>query len=160
MVMAKGIANGFPVGATITRPEIADAWAIKTISTYGGNPVSMAAAHTTMQVMERENVPQRSHERGKQLKAGLDALFNRYEWIGEVRGLGLMMGMELVKDRISKEPAPNRVKALLEAAKAEGLLLGVGGLHGQTIRIGPSMLITEAEVDEALSRLNRACAAI
>ncbi len=160
MVMAKGIANGFPVGATITRPEIAAAWKSKTISTFGGNAVSMAAADITMEIMQRENVPARSTERGRQLRAGLTELYHRYDWIGEVRGMGLMQGMELVQDRKSKLPAPDRVKALLEAAKTEGLLIGVGGLYGQTIRFGPSMLITEEEVAEALRRLDRACARV
>lgn len=160
MVMAKGIANGFPVGATITRAEIAASWKGKTISTFGGNAVSMAAADATLQVMRREDVPQRSEARGQQLRAGLNALFNKFEWIGEVRGKGLMQGMELVHDRATKTPAPEKVKALLEATKKEGLLVGVGGLDGQTIRIGPSMLITEDEMSEALQRLDRACALV
>ena len=95
MVMAKGIANGFPVGATITRPEIAAGWTAKTISTYGGNPVSMAAAEATLDVMRREDTPARSAERGRQLRAGLEALYAEHPWIGEVRGLGLMQAMEL-----------------------------------------------------------------
>jgi 4-aminobutyrate aminotransferase-like enzyme len=85
-----------------------------------------------------------------ELKAG-------YDWIGDVRGMGLMQALELVQDRSTKEPAPQRAKALLEAAKDEGLLVGIGGLDGQVIRIGPSLLITEAEVAEGLDRLGRAC---
>ena len=157
MVMAKGIANGFPVGATITRPEIAAGWTAKTISTYGGNPVSMAAAEATLDVMRREDTPARSAERGRQLRAGLEALYEQHSWIGEVRGLGLMQAMELVEDRQTKTPAPGKARALLEAAKAEKLLIGLGGLHGHVIRVGPSMLVTEAEVDDALDRLARAC---
>ena len=157
MVMAKGIANGFPVGATITRPEIAAGWTAKTISTYGGNPVSMAAAEATLDVMRREDTPARSAERGRQLRAGLEALYAQHPWIGEVRGMGLMQAMELVEDRQTKTPAPGKARALLEAAKAENLLIGLGGLHGHVIRIGPSMLVTEAEVDDALDRLSRAC---
>jgi 4-aminobutyrate aminotransferase len=157
MVMAKGIANGAPVGATITRPEIAKAWTAKTISTFGGNPISMAAAEATLDVMMQENTPARSAERGRQLRAGLDALYQKYQWIGEVRGMGLMLGIELVEDRVTKKPSPGKIKALVEAAKEEKLLIGAGGLDGQVIRIGPSMLITETEVDEALERLSRAC---
>ena len=157
MVMAKGIANGFPVGATITRPEIAAGWTAKTISTYGGNPVSMAAAEATLDVMRREDTPARSAGRGRQLRAGLEALYAQHPWIGEVRGMGLMQAMELVEDRRTKTPAPGKARALLEAAKAEKLLIGLGGLHGHVIRIGPSMLVTEAEVDDALARLRRAC---
>ena len=157
MVMAKGIANGFPVGATITRPEIAEAWTAKTISTYGGNPVCTAAADATLEVMAREDTPGRSAARGTQLRQGLEELYGAHEWIGEVRGMGLMQALELVADRASKEPSPGKAKALLEAAKEERLLLGVGGLDGNVIRIGPSMLVSDGEVEEALDRLRRAC---
>ncbi len=157
IVMAKGIANGFPVGATITRPEIAAGWTAKTISTYGGNPVAMAAAEATLDVMRREDTPKRSAERGLQLREGLKGLYEEHPWIGEVRGMGLMQAMELVEDRQGKAPAPKRAAALLEAAKAEGLLLGLGGLNGHVVRMGPSMLVTEVEVADALARLGRAC---
>jgi 4-aminobutyrate aminotransferase len=160
MVMAKGIASGFPVGATITRDEIAAAWTARTISTFGANPVSMTAAVATNEVMVREDVPARAAARGAQLRAGLDALQRRYQWIGEARGMGLMQALELVEDRRTKAPAPARAKRLLEAAKAEGLLVGVGGLHDQVIRMGPSLLITADEVDDALGRLERACARV
>ncbi|MPY91406.1 MAG: aminotransferase class III-fold pyridoxal phosphate-dependent enzyme [Luteitalea sp.] len=157
MIMAKGIANGFPVGATMTTDEIAAAWTAKTISTYGGNPIAMAAAGATLEVMVRENAPARSSQRGTQLRAGLKALAQAHDWIGDVRGMGLMQALELVDDRTSKAPSPARATALLEAAKAEGLLVGIGGLYGNVVRIGPSMLITEAEVADGLSRLGRAC---
>ncbi len=160
MVMAKGIANGFPVGATTTRREIADRWTAKTISTYGGNPVSMAAALATNEIMVREDVPARSAERGAQVRDSLDALANEFDWIGEVRGMGLMQALEIVEDRASKKPDPAKAKALLEAAKKERLLIGIGGLHGHVIRLGPSMLISEEDVDEALGRIGRACAAV
>jgi 4-aminobutyrate aminotransferase-like enzyme len=160
MVMAKGIANGFPVGATITRPEIAAAWTAKTISTYGGNAVSMAAADATLEVMGREDTPGRSAARGGQLRRDLDDLMSAHEWIGEVRGMGLMQALELVEDRATKEPSPEKARALLEATKEEGLLLGVGGLHGNVIRIGPSMLVSESDVQDATERLRRACARV
>jgi 4-aminobutyrate aminotransferase len=160
MVMAKGIANGFPVAATMTRDEIAESWTAKTISTFGGNPVGMAAVIATNEVMVRENVPARAAERGAQLRAGMDELAESHAWIGEVRGMGLMQAMELVEDRTTKAPSPRRGRALLEAAKEEGLLIGAGGLNGHVIRIGPSLLITEEEVAEALARLQRACARV
>jgi len=160
MVMAKGIANGFPVAATMTRDEIAESWTAKTISTFGGNPVGMAAVIATNEVMVRENVPARAAERGAQLRAGMDELAESHAWIGEVRGMGLMQAMELVEDRTTKAPSPRRARALLEAAKEEGLLVGAGGLNGHVIRIGPSLLITEEEVAEALARLQRACARV
>lgn len=157
MVMAKGIANGFPVGAVITTDEIAAAWTGKTISTYGGNPVCMAAMEATLDVMVREDTPARSAERGAQLRQGLEALAAEFSWIGEVRGMGLMQALELVEDRATKAPAPGLVAAFLEATREEGVLVGLGGLHGNVIRIGPSMLITEDELAEGLERLARAC---
>jgi alanine-glyoxylate transaminase / (R)-3-amino-2-methylpropionate-pyruvate transaminase len=160
MIMAKAVASGFPVGATITRDEIAAAWKGKTISTFGGNPISMAAMDATLDVMEREDVPSRSAERGRQLRAGLDRLFQRHAWIGEVRGMGLMQGLELVEDRESKTPSPKKAAALLEAAKAERLLIGSGGLYGHVIRIAPQMLMSDEEMAEGLSRLERACARV
>jgi alanine-glyoxylate transaminase / (R)-3-amino-2-methylpropionate-pyruvate transaminase len=160
MVMAKGIANGFPVGATMTRGEIAASWTAKTISTYGGNPVSMAAALATHDIMVREAVPARAAARGAQLRTGLDALARRFAWIGEVRGMGLMQALELVEDRDTKRPAPQHAKALLEAARREGVLVGIGGMHGHCIRLGPSLLITEAEIAEGLEKLERACARV
>ncbi len=160
MVMAKAIANGFPLGATITRDEIAEAWTAKTISTFGGNPVAMAAGIATNDVMVREDTPGRSAVRGEQLRLGLEALQQEHAWIGEVRGMGLMQALELVEDPQTKEPSPKRGKLLLEATKEEGLLLGVGGLHGNVIRMGPSMLISEDEIAEGLERLGRACARV
>ena len=157
MVMAKAIASGFPVGATMTRPEIAAAWPSKTISTFGGNAVAMAALIATNEVMVRENTPARSAERGRQLRAGLDRLKGKHEWIGDVRGMGLMQALELVDDRKAKTPSPKKAKALLEATKEERLLVGVGGLYGQVVRMGPSMLATEEEIADALGRLERAC---
>jgi alanine-glyoxylate transaminase/(R)-3-amino-2-methylpropionate-pyruvate transaminase len=160
MVMAKAVASGFPVGATIARDEIAAAWKGKTISTFGGNPVSMTAMDATLDVMERENVPARCAERGRQLRTGLDRLGERYAWIGAVRGMGMMQGLELVEDRESKAPSPSRAAALLEAARKEGLLIGTGGLYGHVIRIAPQMLMSESELADGLGRLERACATI
>jgi len=157
MVMAKGIANGFPVAATMARDDVAKSWTAKTISTFGGNPVGMAAAIATNDVMVRENVPARAEARGRQLREGLDALQARHDWIGDVRGMGLMQALELVDDRESRTASATHAKRLLEAAKDEALLIGVGGLNGNVIRIGPSLLITEEEVADALARLERAC---
>ncbi len=157
MVVAKGIANGFPVGATITTGEIAAAWSSNSISTFGGNPVCMAAAVATMAVMQEEDVPTRSKQRGDQVRRALDALGREFDWIGEVRGMGLMQAMELVTDATSKEPSPERARALLEATREEGLLVGLGGRYGHVVRMGPSLLVTPEEVDDAMARLSRAC---
>jgi len=157
MVMAKGIASGLPVGATIARDEIAEAWTAKTISTFGGNPISMAAMVATLDVMREEDVPARSAERGAQLRAGLEALAGRFPWIGEVRGMGLMQAIEAVREPKGKEPDGARALALLNATKEERVLVGLGGLFGNVIRIGPSMLITEEETAEGIARIGRAC---
>lgn len=160
MITAKGIAGGMPVGAVTATVEVASSWRGKTISTFGGNPVCMAAMDATLRVMEAEDVPARAGARGRQLRAGLLALAEEHAWIGEVRGLGLMQALELVRDRTSKEPAPDLASRLLHAAKDEGLLVGMGGLEGHVIRLGPSLLISEDEVAEALARFSRACAAV
>jgi alanine-glyoxylate transaminase/(R)-3-amino-2-methylpropionate-pyruvate transaminase len=157
VVMAKGIANGFPLGATSTRSEIAAAWTAKTISTFGGNPVTMAAAIATHEVMVREDVPARAAERGRQLRDGLVALRERHPWIGEVRGMGLMQGIEIVRDPASREPDAARARRLLQATRDEGVLIGLGGAYGSAIRLGPSLLITEDEVAEGIERIGRAC---
>lgn len=160
MVMAKTVASGFPVGVTIARDEVALAWKGKTISTFGGNPISMTAMDTTLEVMERENVPARSAERGRQLHEGLKRLHDQYDWIGEVRGMGLMQALELVEDRNTKEPSPKKAAALLQATKDERLLIGTGGMYGHVIRLAPQMLMSEAEVADGLERLARACARV
>lgn len=160
MVMAKTVASGFPVGATITTDEIAASWKGKTICTFGGNPVCMAAMDTTLEVMERENVPRRSAERGRELRTGLDRLAAEYPWIGDVRGMGMMQALELVEDRKTKTPSPRRAAALLEAAKQERLLIGTGGLHNHVMRIAPQLLMSAGEMADGLGRLGRACARI
>lgn len=160
LVTAKGIANGYPAAATVTRTDIAERWSGKTISTFGGNPISMAACSATLDVMMEENVPLRATTRGAQLRSALERLQDEHRWIGDVRGRGLMQGLELVHDRGTKEPAPELAQALLEAAKAEDLLIGLGGHWGQVIRIGPSLLISEDELAEGIGRLERACARV
>ena len=160
MIMAKGIANGFPVGATMARPDIAEAWTSLSVSTYGGNPVSMAATCATLDVMKREDVPARSSARGSQLREGLEQLAGEHRWMGDVRGKGLMQAIEVIDASEERRPDGPTARALQAAAREQGLLLGLGGLGGNVIRIGPSMLITESEMSEALDRLGRACAAV
>jgi 4-aminobutyrate aminotransferase-like enzyme len=157
MVMAKGIANGFPVGATITTDEIALAWKAKTISTFGGNPIAMAALCATQDVLRDERAPSNATARGAELRAALLDMQKRHPWIGDVRGMGLMQGMEIVKDPRTKEADPKRTAKLMEATREEGVLVGSGGLYGNVIRIGPSLLITKAEMAEGIEKLARAC---
>ncbi|GMV05012.1 MAG: aminotransferase [Gemmatimonadota bacterium] len=157
MVMAKGIAGGFPVGATITTDAIAESWKGKTISTFGGNPVCMAAMCATLEVMKEERVYRNAEARGAELREGLVALQARHPWIGDVRGMGLMQAMEIVAEPVGREPDPKRTNALLEACRDEGLLLGQGGMWGHCVRIGPSLLVTAEEIAEGLEKLAAAC---
>jgi 4-aminobutyrate aminotransferase-like enzyme len=156
MVMAKGIANGAPVGATITTDDIANAWKGKTISTFGGNPVSMAQLCATQDELRDHDAPHNAQARGDQLRAALVEMQSRHPWMGDVRGMGLMQAIEIVKDPASKEPDVERTKRLMEASRDEGVLIGQGGLHGTVIRIGPSLLITEDELAEGIEKLGRA----
>ncbi len=162
MTMAKGIANGFPLANTITRQEIAASLVGKgsTISTFGGNPVSDAAALATIDVMEHEAPPARVAELGAALRAGLDRLGEKYPLIGDVRGMGLMQGVEFVADRQTKEPAPKAVAQLFEETRARGLLIGKGGLYNNVIRISPPLTATMEQVDEALLILDLALAQV
>src|SRR5438876_958967 len=157
---AKSIANGFPVGATIATEEVANAFTGLSLSTFGGNPISMAAVDVTLEVMQRENTPQRSAVRGAQLREALEEFKKRFAFIGDVRGMGLMQGIEFVEDRKTKEPSPKKTTAFLEAAKRQGLLLGKGGLYGNVIRIAPSMLISKADIDDGCKRMERALAEV
>ncbi|MBI4542730.1 MAG: aspartate aminotransferase family protein [Gemmatimonadetes bacterium] len=156
MTMAKGIANGMPVGATIAWPEVADSLRGSSLSTFGGNPVAMAAVDATLDVMERENVPQRAAERGARLRGHLEAMKEKYRFVGDVRGMGLMQAIELVEDRKTKEPAQGKTLRLMEATKRQGLLIGKGGLYGNVLRIAPPMLISEGDIDEGARLLDRA----
>jgi 4-aminobutyrate aminotransferase len=162
MTMAKGIANGFPLGNTITSPEIAasTAGAGLTISTFGGNPVSNAAALATIEVMQREASPAHVAEVGGRLRHGLEALQRKYPVIGDVRGKGLMQGVEMVVDRQTKEPATRAIAHLFEETKKLGLLIGKGGLYGNVVRISPPLTAQREHVDEALEKLDLAFARV
>lgn len=162
MTMAKGIANGLPLGNTITRTDIAESTrgAGLTISTFGGNPVACAASLATIEVLENEAHPQHVGKVGRMLRAGLERLQEKYPVIGDVRGKGLMQGLELVKDRVSKEPALDAVKHLFETTREMGLLIGKGGLYGNAIRIAPPLTATEEHVAEALDKLDKAFAVV
>jgi 4-aminobutyrate aminotransferase len=154
MTFAKAAASGLPIGITVATPEVSGAFKGLTLSTYGGNPLSATAAMTTMHIMERENIPDRAERLGKRLRAGLDALKDKHPLIGDVRGMGLMQGVELVEDRKSRAPAPKRASLLIEAMRKRRVLIGKGGLYGNCLRIAPPMLIEESQIDELLSALD------
>jgi 4-aminobutyrate aminotransferase len=155
MTCAKGMANGSPVGATLATPEVADGYKGLTISTFGGNPVTAVAARATIEVIEEEKLLDSVERVGRYFRQKLEALQSKYPLIGEVRGLGLMQGMELVKDPQTKEPAPQETNHFLERCRANGLLIGKGGLWGNVIRLAPALNITEAQVDDAIERMDK-----
>jgi alanine-glyoxylate transaminase / (R)-3-amino-2-methylpropionate-pyruvate transaminase len=152
ITMAKGIANGTPLGATIARTEIADSFTGLTISTFGGNPVSMAAALATIQVIEEDNLAQNAYEVGQYLREGLEDLQKKYPSIGDVRGMGLMQACEFVKE--GKEPDPQTVGKLFEEMKNEKVLIGKGGLYGNVIRISPPLTVSKSEVDDFIRAMD------
>ena len=162
MTMAKGIANGFPLSNTMTRREIAEAMVGEglTLSTFGGNPVSTAASYATLQVMAEDAPPDHCQDVGDHLRAGLNKLWEKYPLIGEVRGKGLMQGIEMVSDRQTKEPAPEAIAQLFEESRRNGLLIGKGGMYGNVVRISPPLTATKDDVDLALDLLDRSFAEV
>ncbi len=156
MTFAKGMANGVPIGATIATAEVADSMKGMSISTFGGNPVTCAAALATIQFIEEENLVENARVMGLRLRDGLEALKEKYPVIGDVRGMGLMQALELVGE--NKKPDPEAVRRLFESTKTNGLLIGKGGLMGNVIRITPPLNVTKDQVDQALSALDQSCA--
>ena len=152
---AKGMANGSPVGATVTTTELADSFQGLTISTFGGNPVTSVAARATIEVIEEEKLLENCDVVGRYFRGKLEELQQKYPLIGDVRGMGLMQGLELVKDRQTKEPAAEATVQLMERARENGLLIGKGGLYGNVIRMSPMLNISKADVDEAVRLLDK-----
>jgi len=159
VTMAKGIGNGAPIGAVVTTPEIARALTSRIhFNTFGGNAVAMAQARAVLQVIERDGIQANAAAVGGHLMAGLRRLQDIHDVIGDVRGLGLMLGVELVKDRTSKEPAGDACLRVFERSRELGLLVGKGGLHGNVLRIKPPMCITRADADFLVDVLDAALA--
>jgi 4-aminobutyrate aminotransferase-like enzyme len=156
LVSAKSLGNGHPVGLTMARQEVADAWKGATIATFGGNPVTMAAAKAVVDTIREEKLMDNATAVGGHFRARLDKLKEKHRVIGDVRGMGLMQGLELVKDRDSKEPAPQEATAVLEAAKDRGVIIGKGGLFGNVLRISPALNVTTADADQAADLLDQA----
>ncbi len=153
MTFAKGMANGVPIGATIATPEIADSMKGFSISTFGGNPVTSAAALATIEVIEEEGLVQNATVMGGRLRQGLEGLKEKFPMIGDVRGMGLMQGLEIVG--VNKTPDPEAVRRIFELTKRHGLLIGKGGLMGNVIRISPALNVTKDQIDQALKLLDR-----
>jgi alanine-glyoxylate transaminase/(R)-3-amino-2-methylpropionate-pyruvate transaminase len=159
VTMAKGIGNGVPLAAVVTTPAIAAAMASRIhFNTFGGNPVVSAVGKAVLEVIDEEGLQANAHALGAHILAGLAKLKEKHAIIGDVRGKGLLLGIELVKDHVTKEPATAECAQVVETAKEMGLLLGKGGLRGQTIRFAPPMCITKADADFLLEVLDSAFA--
>ncbi len=155
VTMAKGIGNGAPLAAVTTRREIAEKLTQRIhFNTFGGNPVSMAAGLAVLDAIDEDGLQQNAKVVGGRLRAGLLELQRRHALIGDVRGIGLMIGVELVRDRTTKEPAREETLAVMEHLRELGILIGKGGLDGNTLRIKPPMCLTAADVDFALEALD------
>ncbi len=159
VVFAKGLANGIPIGGLIATDSLASAIRSLSLSTFGGNPVATTAALANLNYIVTNNLRENAKEAGAYLKARLWELAERHQMIGDVRGMGLLVAVELVHDRATKEPAPDLAARVLDAAKERGLIIGKGGLHANTLRISPPLIITKSDIDAAIEALDGAFAA-
>lgn len=156
MTMAKGIANGLPIAATLATTDIAASWKKGSISTFGGNPVSSAAALAVIDEIEQNKLLDNCAQRGSELREGLEYLKRQFpKTIGDVRGMGLMQALELVVDETAgnRTHNPQAVLALFEETKKRNLLIGRGGLKGNVVRISPALNVSAGDIKEALKIL-------
>ncbi|GAB2987229.1 aspartate aminotransferase family protein [Amycolatopsis acidiphila] len=158
MTFAKGLGNGLAIGGVVARGDVMDSITANSISTFGGNPVSTAGAKATLDYLLDNDLQGNAAKLGNHLIAGLRDLGERYDIVGDVRGKGLMIGVELVESG-GKDPSPPNAAAVLEETRERGLLVGKGGLHNNVIRLAPPMTLTGEEADEALEILGASIAA-
>ncbi len=156
MTFAKGIANGSPMGLTATTEPIAASLKPLSFATFGGNPISSAAALATIRVIQRQKLADNARLQGEHLHGALRELQRKYPVIGDVRGLGLMQGLELVGE--NKAPDAKSVARILEGTRRRGVLIGKGGLWGNVLRIAPPLTINRAQIDELVTALDGAFA--
>jgi 4-aminobutyrate aminotransferase len=154
LTSAKGMANGAPIGLTVTTPEIAQAFPGPTISTFGGNPVTTAAAFAVIKEIEDKNLKENAQVVGDYFRSKLEELMGKHSTIGDVRGMGLMQGIEIVSDRGTKEPSPQILNKVFEGTKKRGVLIGKGGLYGNVLRLGPPLIAGKDHIDELIAALD------
>jgi 4-aminobutyrate aminotransferase len=157
---AKGMGNGAPIGWTIATPEVADAFPGLTFSTFGGNPVSCAVGLAVIKVIEEDDLRTNARVVGDYFLKRVQELQEKYACIGDVRGMGLMLGIELVKDRKTKDPYPEAVLKVFEETKRQGVLIGKGGLYGNVIRTGMMLNTTTDTVDRLVEALDAGFATV
>ena len=157
---AKGLASGLPIGVTITRPELADTFKGPHINTFGGNPLSTRAAKVTIDVIEKKQLIANAKKQGDALLGGLRELQKKYPIIGEVRGHGLMLGIELVKDPKTKAYDPESATRILELMRERGVLIGKGGRYGNILRLQPPLIFSNDDVKEFIRAFESSLAAL
>ena len=161
VTMAKGIGNGVPLAAVVTTPEIAQTLTSRVhFNTFGGNPVCMAQGKAVLEVIENDGLQANSLATGAYLMTGFRKLAEKHSIIGDVRGRGLMLGVDLVTDRTNKTPAKEECLQVFEKARELGLLIGKGGYFGNVLRIKPPMCITEADADFMIEVLDECFATL
>jgi 4-aminobutyrate aminotransferase len=161
MSIAKGIANGFPLGATVASRELMGQWKAGSHgTTFGGNPIACAASLATLEVIREENLLENCRVMGERFLEGFRQLKGEYPVIGEVRGVGLMVAMELIVPGSDKTPNPEAATKVLENCLQRGLMGYMAGLVGQVIRFIPPLNVTAEQVDEALAILDDSLGAV
>jgi alanine-glyoxylate transaminase/(R)-3-amino-2-methylpropionate-pyruvate transaminase len=161
ITMAKGFGNGAAAGATVMRSDIADALSGKFyFNTFAGDPFQAMQAFTTMEIIEEEQLIENARDVGAYLTAGLKELQKQHALIGDVRGRGLLVGVELVKDRLTKEYATAETNQLMELMKERGVLIGKGGLFGNVVRLAPALSMSRQQADQLLKALDESLTAI
>ena len=162
VTMGKPIGNGHPMGAVVTTPEIAASFAngMEYFNTFGGNPVSCAVGMAVLDVIEREGLQENARDVGEYLVAGLWELASRHEWIGDVRGQGLFVGFELVRDRVTLEPAADEASEIVNRAKDLGILLSTDGPLHNVIKIKPPIVFSRRDADFLVGRLDTVLAGL
>ena len=160
VVMGKPIGNGHPLGAVVCTRQVAEAFdsGMEFFSTFGGNPVSAAVGMAVLDVIERESLQGRAAKLGARFMAGLEDLRDRHAIIGDVRGRGLFIGIELVRDHETLEPADAEASAIVNAMKDRGVLLSTDGPLHNVIKIKPPMVLSQDDVDMALRELDNVLA--
>lgn len=156
MTFAKGMANGMPIGCTVTTPEIAEAVKGATFSTFGGNPVVMATSLATIEYIEKYNLAENAAVQGGRLRSKLEELQSEFKFIGDVRGMGLMQGLEIVNP-LDNSPDTHLASALMNAAKDRGLLVGKGGRYNNVLRIAPHLNVSAEDIDIGAEIIAKAC---
>jgi 4-aminobutyrate aminotransferase-like enzyme len=151
VAIGKGIGSGVPASAIAARGEVIGTLGLGEMSsTMGGNPLSSAAVIAVVDIMKREHLEENALHIGKLMKSRLLEMQEKSPYVGDVRGMGLVMGVELVKDKTTKEPAPDLTRKLIDLAAENGLLIGSVGVFGNVIRVAPPLVISEAEAHESL----------